>query len=849
MAKLLGNILPWGTGGSWVFKYGDAVVGNFEKESFLVSDYGSSAKAKAAALKYQKDPKLQTRLKNNSITGKLAKQYGLTYDQYEALPQAKRTELAVKTSRDKIRNIKIEEGGFEQTFKHKGKTYTIPTKFPKDQIPKLKKFLKSFNEWKSKGGTLLAYANLKGRGQLFDKTEGSVWRRLIDYAQSGGKTARQAPGGTSGQEYIKIFKELDLPKKDTDLLKTFTTEARWTVQAGKASIEGAKANVGNPLVKPVLVFLKNNPNATEEELFAAIRKTEGTNLTNSEILKGAVRAHANGAERLLREGRKEEIGKFRFKGVKDFTSNQLQKLLPVLYHLFPNQIHREFTNTVRGFYEGNPTLQKRALDKLEAYNKIRKQVIDKLELGKGIGRGKAPFQFDHPISFEVLKRGGDIEGAIRTNPIAGDVNQLKMKLDRRLSELQRSVISGTNVETNLSKIDSLKNINKTLFGKLAGDFTIDAKGKIKVMDYGAKTVLDPTYDILKSLKTNLPLGKHIQQTVAAGALNPQLKEVLGEKVFKTFTDKASKLKTVFNAEKVEIQRHIANALNCGGAEGGRIGYALGTPTVNCVNTKLTNEPVQSSMRLRAAEGVGRIKNVAQGFLGALRRFGPGAGKFGAIAAVGALAQPLVKQFRNDDPFTYLTDPDQQAGMLDALIEGERPQPRSKILDTGVTAAHVAGTAAAVPGTGALWKARRKPFTRMVDGVAKTRPGMGVTRAALGPVGKFIAGAYTPAGLLAMEPLRIAQMRREGESWGEVAKSPTLWMGPAFADTMTKMATAGMKGSPRLARALSLGMSRPMLKTISRRFGMPGLALSLGLSGYDKYKDWKNKRGWFARNEE
>ena len=324
MAKLLGNILPWGTGGSWAFKYGDAVIGNFEKKSFLVSDYGSSAKAKAAALEYQKDPKLQTRLKNNSVIGKLAKQYGLTYDQYEALPQAKRTDLSVKTSRDKIRNIKIEEGGFEQTFKHKGKTYTIPTKFSKDQIPKLKKFLKSFNEWKSKGGTLLAYSNLKGRGRLFDKTEGSVWRRLIDYAQSGGKTARQAPGGSSGQEYIKIFKELDLPKKDTDLLKTFTTEARWTVQAGKASIEGAKANVGNPLVKPILDFLKNNPNATEEELFAAIRKTEGTNLTNGEILKGALRSHAHGAERLLRESRKEQIGKFRFKGVKDFTSNQLQ---------------------------------------------------------------------------------------------------------------------------------------------------------------------------------------------------------------------------------------------------------------------------------------------------------------------------------------------------------------------------------------------------------------------------------------------------------------------------------------------------------------------------------------------
>ena len=127
--------------------------------------------------------------------------------------------------------------------------------------------------------------------------------------------------------------------------------------------------------------------------------------------------------------------------------------------------------------------------------------------------------------------------------------------------------------------------------------------------------------------------------------------------------------------------------------------------------------------------------------------------------------------------------------------------------------------------------------------------MGVPRAALGPVGKFIAGAYTPAGLLAMEPLRIAQMRREGESWGEVAKSPTLWMGPAFADTMTRMATRGMRAGSPLARGLSLGMSRPMLKTISRKFGMPGLALSLGLSGYDMYKDYKKKRGFFARDED
>ena len=533
MPKLLGYILPWGTGGSWAFKHGDVEVGNFEKKSFLVSDYGSSAKAKAAALEYQKDPKLQTRLKNDSATGKLAKQYGLTYDQYEALPKAERTALAVKTSRDKQRNIKIEEGGFERTLKYKGKTYIIPT--GSANLSTFKKFLKSFDQWKKQGGTLEAYMNLRGRGKVFNAREGSVWRRLIDYARSGGKSAQLAPSGSQGMQFVEIFDQLKFPKKDLEVLKTFTTKARWGVLAGKASIEGTKANLGNPLVKPILAFLKNNPNATEEELFAAIRKTEGRNLTNGEIVKGALRAHANGAERLLRESRKEQIGKFRFKGLKNVTSNQLEKLLPVLYHLFPNQIHREFTNTVREFYEGKPTLQKRALDKLEAYNKIRKQVIDKLELGKGIGRGKAPFQFDHPISFEVLKRGGDIQGAIRTNPISGDVNQLKMKLDRRLSELQRNIMDPKKVkdiDANLAKVEKLKNINQTLFRDLAGDFTIDAKGKIKVMDYGAKTILDPTYDPLSSLKKNLSLGKHIQQTVAAGELNPQLKEVLGGKVFK-----------------------------------------------------------------------------------------------------------------------------------------------------------------------------------------------------------------------------------------------------------------------------------------------------------------------------
>jgi hypothetical protein len=203
-------------------------------------------------------------------------------------------------------------------------------------------------------------------------------------------------------------------------------------------------------------------------------------------------------------------------------------------------------------------------------------------------------------------------------------------------------------------------------------------------------------------------------------------------------------------------------------------------------------------------------------------------------------------------------------MLLSTIEAERtPKPRSEILDWSHTAGTVGATGAVIPGTGRMYDYRRGLLEAKIpkagpvseagltagDYLKKHGKGYGKLRAGAGVGMKLLSGMFTPAGILATEPLRIAQMRREGESWGEVAKSPTLWMGPAFADTMTKMATAGMKPGSKLAKALSLGMSRPMLKTVSRRFGMPGLLASAGLSGYDLWQDYKKKRGFFARDEE
>ena len=44
--------------------------------------------------------------------------------------------------------------------------------------------------------------------------------------------------------------------------------------------------------------------------------------------------------------------------------------------------------------------------------------------------------------------------------------------------------------------------------------------------------------------------------------------------------------------------------------------------------------------------------------------------------------------------------------------------------------------------------------------------------------------------------------------------------------------------------MRLGISPSVLKTVSRRFGLPGLALSAGISGYEMFDDYRNKRGMF-----
>ena len=223
-----------------------------------------------------------------------------------------------------------------------------------------------------------------------------------------------------------------------------------------------------------------------------------------------------------------------------------------------------------------------------------------------------------------------------------------------------------------------------------------------------------------------------------------------------------------------------------------------------------------------------------GFLNFVKR----GGKYGAIAAAGAAGAGLVKTFMNDDPTTYLSNEDQQKNMLISMITDpvvDEPKSDAAILDyqlPAIGAGAVAGTAAVAPST---IEASRKGAL----GAEKR----GVTRTGLRTLGRGLASLGTPLGLLATEPLFIGGQIAEGDSLGEIATDPINYLGAAFTDPATRLATKGV--SPGIAKAMRLGISPSVLKTVSRRFGLPGLALSLGISGYETFDDYRNKRGFFS----
>ena len=422
---------------------------------------------------------------------------------------------------------------------------------------------------------------------------------------------------------------------------------------------------------------------------------------------------------------------------------------------------------------------------------------------------------DHPLSrgtLTMLNAKG--EKFLTGIPTTERFNKgIKEKFDVRYKNLISDVRKGVPEAAN----------KKAALENLARELKIDigevSKTGRKITSLGQESVIlgeAPLGEsIVKGLEKQNVLAKNIKN------IRPELLESAGMTEYFKKTDlpeisrkQIGGIKKLIKGLSKKEQLKFCSLLSRGGLPG------------NCA-AAIDANPVKTAEVFAGSEAttgaMAKVKNASTRFLSLLGRGGARAAPYAAVAAAGALAEPLVKQFRNDDPTTYLSNPEQQKGMLLSMVEAETPKVDEEILKWQYPGI-VGGAAAAIPGSSAMMKARK----------AK---GFGLPRQALGPVGKVLAGSFSPLGVAASLPIGIAAQVKGGAELEDIATDPFNWMGPAFASTGARMATRGMPATGILSKALRLGMKPSTLRMISSRFGLPGLALSAGLKGYDI---WKNR---------
>ena len=219
----------------------------------------------------------------------------------------------------------------------------------------------------------------------------------------------------------------------------------------------------------------------------------------------------------------------------------------------------------------------------------------------------------------------------------------------------------------------------------------------------------------------------------------------------------------------------------------------------------------------------KVKNAALGFLKS-----GGFKTFTLAGAAGAGVQAIVKEFRNDDPTTYLSNEAQQKNMLVAMatdpITTELPRPDILDYQLPLAGALVAGSTAAVaPKTIKAGKARGFGIERKQPGIVKT---------GFRTLGRGLGVAASPGLLAPLAALDITRQVSEGDSPVDIATDPLNYLYPAFAEQTPKLT----RGLPAAARKIaSLGLGRLGLTVLSRA-GLAGLGLSLGIQGYKALTD-------------
>ena len=266
------------------------------------------------------------------------------------------------------------------------------------------------------------------------------------------------------------------------------------------------------------------------------------------------------------------------------------------------------------------------------------------------------------------------------------------------------------------------------------------------------------------------------------------------------------------------------------------GVILSKATGGIANTcaeAITKDPVGSAQKLQNLDAqsgpLAKVKNAALSFLKS-----PGLKRFTLAGAAGAAGAAIVKEFKNDDPTSYLSNEDQQKNMLVAMAtdpittDFDRPD----ILDYQLPAlgATLAGTTAySAPSTIKASKSRGAGI-EMSKRLGGPRPG--VTKTGLRVLGRGLGITAAPGILAPFAAADIAEQVAAGDSVTDIATDPFNYAYAAFADQTPKL-TKGL--NPTFRKVANLGLGKVGLKALSRA-GIVGLAASLGIQGMNLLDD-------------
>ena len=246
-------------------------------------------------------------------------------------------------------------------------------------------------------------------------------------------------------------------------------------------------------------------------------------------------------------------------------------------------------------------------------------------------------------------------------------------------------------------------------------------------------------------------------------------------------------------------------------------------TVSCVQA--VEDAIEKNPQ-KLAQDASRLDKFKTSALGFLRS--GGFKTFGVAGLAGGAAAAIVKEFRNDDPTTYLSSESQQKNMLVAMatdpVTTELPRPDILDYQLPLAGALAAGSiAATAPKTIEASRSNLK-FASRSPGVEKKKPG--IIKTGFRTLGRGLGVAASPGLLAPLAAMDITSQISEGDSPVDIATDPLNYLYPAFADQTPKLT----RGLPSVVRKVArLGLSRPALTALSR-LGIGGFAASAAIQG-------------------